>query len=674
MSFQIRQTAVVMVPLLGLNFVFEIFERIQVLQEYLTLYPELVIVAFVPMMALVYTLIPVLARFLWTVESFPKGHLRGRFEMLCKKNGVKIRDILLWRTGRASIINAAALGLFGRLRYVIITDGLLQHLSDSEVEAVFGHELGHAKHHHIATYAAFLIVISFLTTVIMNFAGTGNTIIDSILQLVLTFGIFIGLVFGFISRRFERQADMFGCKVVGDTMTFVNALEKVALYSGNVRNLRSWMHSSIEKRVRFLVAAMHYPEIGRRFQANVRMLAGGIIAAFALCLLGTAANFFLNPYESRILKEARFYQRVLAETQNSDERTQLQLLIAGEYEKAGMYKIAASYYDAAFRNEAVVENMLRQRKDDKAVAADLRDTARLFLKEGFPDTALPMVAMALRFERENPEYAPLTGDLAQAYLARINELVAAGARDRSYLDVSEAAPEKNDRLLQMAAAHALGAFNLAVSAAPADPARREMLARAYLLTGDYADAASLYRSVAENSPSPETLIWRGVAAGFAGDMNTAQEMLFVRAAGAPDRGLLEEARRRVALAFSFSAGPAELRSRFAAWGYMDPASPRFAHFYAAESLCAAGLDEAAVSAYLAAIGAFPENPYYRYRLGEVYLAKGNARGAAAQFERAALMHFWKNPMRKDFLQQAAAALRLAGETRRASSFELLGAR
>jgi len=674
LSFQIRQAAVIVVPLLALNFVFEAFERFQMIQEYITLYPELMIASFVPMMAAVYTLIPILARFLWTVETFPKGYLRGRLEVLCKKSGVRIRDILLWHTGRASIINAAVLGLFGRFRYVIITDGLLRHLSDSEVEAVFGHELGHAKHHHIAIYASFLILISYMTMFIMMFAGTGNGIVDSITQLVLTFGIFIGLVFGFISRRFERQADMFGCKVVGDTMVFVNALEKVALHSGNVRSLRSWMHSSVEKRVKFLINSMYYPAIGEQFQMRARLMATGIISVFVVCILWACANFFINPYDSRLVAQAELYKRFLAKASAGEEKVSLQLEIAGEYEKAGRYSAAANYYDAAFRDEHAVESILRRRNDDKASAKDLRDTGRLFLKEGFPDTAAPMAAMAVRFDRENSENAALTRDLAKTYLDRIDKLVAEGARERSLLDISESMPIKTDRLLQMETDRALPVFDLAASVAPEDVEQRERLARAYLMAGRYAQAADIYKTMIERPPSQETIIWCGVAAGFAGDIGTAQDMLFTRADDVSDRALLEEARRRVALAYSFSAAPEALRQRFATWGYLDPNSARFAHFYSAESLYLRDETDAATTEYSAAIGAFPENPYYRFRLGEVYLAQGKKREAAAQFERAALMRPWRNPLRKDYLKQAAAAMGLTGKSRGTAFSEMLRTR
>jgi len=667
LSFQVRQVLVIIVPLLGLNFVIELLGTYQCIVEYLELYPELMIVGFIPMMAVVYTLIPMLARFLWTVETFPKGYLRNRMEYLCKKHGVKIRDILLWHTGRASIINAAVLGLFGPLRYVIVTDGLLQRLSDREVEAVFGHELGHAKHHHIAIYAAFLIAISFATMIIMTPLSTGNGLIDGIMQIIITFGVFIGLVFGFISRRFERQADLFGCRVVGDTMTFVNALEKVALYSGNVRNLRSWMHSSIDKRVRFLVNAMHHPEVAADFQRKAKGLALAVVGAFALCLVFVGARFFAKPKRVRLVEQARYYESFLPRVRDKREKLGLNLRLAGLYERAGRYGKAARYYDAFFSDEEQAFALLRSSDDERnsQTAQDLRDTGRLFLREGYTDTAAPMIRTAVRFEPRNPRNVGLARDLAKAYFGKLEALLAQGARERSEVDVSNVGPSRLDRLLEREANRLLPTVRFAWSLAHGDAELTEMLGRTYLMTGGYLDAAYILKPLAASKPSPETLVRYGVALGFAGYVQEAQDALFDGFRGMPPddekREMVEEARRRVALHYSFTARPADMLRRFETWGRLDANSGRFAHFATAGTLYAAGDVETAASFYRAAAGAFPENAYYHYRLGEIYLAEGRYAEACEQLERAALMR----PARSDYLAGAARAFRIKGDARRA---------
>ena len=47
-------------------------------------------------------------------------------------------------------------GLIPAVRYVIFTDRILEEMPPDELDAVFGHEVGHAKHGHIWYYAGFL--------------------------------------------------------------------------------------------------------------------------------------------------------------------------------------------------------------------------------------------------------------------------------------------------------------------------------------------------------------------------------------------------------------------------------------------------------------------------------------------------------------------------------------
>ena len=52
--------------------------------------------------------------------------------------------------------NAMIVGLVPWLRYVIFTDRLLEEFSEDEIEAVFGHEIGHVRHQHMPYYLGFL--------------------------------------------------------------------------------------------------------------------------------------------------------------------------------------------------------------------------------------------------------------------------------------------------------------------------------------------------------------------------------------------------------------------------------------------------------------------------------------------------------------------------------------
>ena len=106
------------------------------------------LLAFVPPMVLLFGLFPVLLRYVWQTRPLEPGPLRNRLEAAAARHGFRMREILVWQTN-SMVVNAAVAGFLPRLRYVFLTDGLLEWLTDEEIEAVFGHELGHVRHHHL---------------------------------------------------------------------------------------------------------------------------------------------------------------------------------------------------------------------------------------------------------------------------------------------------------------------------------------------------------------------------------------------------------------------------------------------------------------------------------------------------------------------------------------------
>jgi STE24 endopeptidase len=125
---------------------------------------------------------------------------------------------------------------------------------------------------------------------------------------------YIFIVFGFISRRCERQADIFGCRTVscgqlycgnheGDVdlapcgrglcptgiRTFIRALEKVADVNGISRDrpglLQSWQHSTIARRVAFLQQMIADPTIEPVFQRRVALVKWGLFLVLGVLLV-----------------------------------------------------------------------------------------------------------------------------------------------------------------------------------------------------------------------------------------------------------------------------------------------------------------------------------------------------------------------------------------------------
>src|SRR5581483_9722513 len=99
------------------------------------------------------------------LKPLPAGPLRSRLEGTARRLGFRCNDILVWGT-HGGVANAMVAGVVPWLRYVILTDRLMTELTPDEIEAVFGHEMGHAKHHHMLLYLGFLAVSVMLLGVI----------------------------------------------------------------------------------------------------------------------------------------------------------------------------------------------------------------------------------------------------------------------------------------------------------------------------------------------------------------------------------------------------------------------------------------------------------------------------------------------------------------------------
>ncbi len=274
---------------------------------------------------------PAFVRLTWPTRSLPPGPLRDRLERLARRLRFRYTDILIWETG-GGFVNAGVTGAVPFYRYVLLTDTLVEGLDEREVEAVFGHEVGHIAHRHLAYFGFFFVgslgVMALVGKLIDQLTLSG--ILDSLLlgtqssQIVLAvqstsvlgfLALYFLLVFGFVSRRFERQADVYGCHAVScgrlncpphldingsldvvevlhtgvcpvGIRIFANALANVALLNGMEPKARSWRHGSISRRIAFLEGLEGRPDRERRFQQSIHglrlIVAAGLVAAFII--------------------------------------------------------------------------------------------------------------------------------------------------------------------------------------------------------------------------------------------------------------------------------------------------------------------------------------------------------------------------------------------------------
>ncbi|MGD0540194.1 MAG: M48 family metalloprotease [Tepidisphaeraceae bacterium] len=256
----------------------------------------------------------ILRRVLHT-ESMPDCPLRRKLKKIARQHRVGFRDVLLWKT-ESQMGNAAVMGFVPRFRYVLLSDLLLETMQDEQIEAIFAHELGHVMHRHL------FWLVAAMAAMFLAVAGPGQMIANALqplqsrawlgdsVQTALSLGAAIGLfalVFGYVSRKFERQADVFAARTIQNVLDaaaepvpaspsamqptpanpdvlrsvlantavldepgitlaapprsyvgrqgatiFCSALERVAVVNNIPIAARSWCHGSIAKRMRFL--------------------------------------------------------------------------------------------------------------------------------------------------------------------------------------------------------------------------------------------------------------------------------------------------------------------------------------------------------------------------------------------------------------------------------------
>ncbi|MBI5368181.1 MAG: M48 family metalloprotease [Planctomycetes bacterium] len=258
----------------------------------LAVYPALATALFPLGMLAMYAASPFLLGMVLSTSTLPAGALRARLAALAVRADFRYRDIRIWHTQGGQLSNALVVGLWGRLRYVLLTDALLEQLTPEEIEGVFGHEMGHARHHHLPVFFLFLIGGMFLYGALAGLAASIWPELGQEAAQVLLLGAWFGggaWLFGHLSRRFERQADLFGARVVGEPGRFARALLKVADQNGIPRGVGSWRYYSIDRRVHEVYVASVDP----RTEAGFRRELSRVLACVGVIVtLGVAAAVY----------------------------------------------------------------------------------------------------------------------------------------------------------------------------------------------------------------------------------------------------------------------------------------------------------------------------------------------------------------------------------------------
>ena len=77
----------------------------------------------------VFLLMPAMIVRIWKTGPLPPGPLRDRLEDISRRLKLRYRHILVWRSG-GMVANAGVMGIVGPLRYVLLSDALLEQMPE----------------------------------------------------------------------------------------------------------------------------------------------------------------------------------------------------------------------------------------------------------------------------------------------------------------------------------------------------------------------------------------------------------------------------------------------------------------------------------------------------------------------------------------------------------------
>jgi len=198
--------------------------------------------------------------------------LKSKIEKLATGQRLNIKAIYqMDATRRTRHTNAYFTGL-GKVKRIVLFDSLIESHGPDEIMAVLAHEIGHLKKNHIKIQLVLISIISLLLFYLASklltfdpmyasfgFAGmppyAGLFLLGVLWEPVAFFLSPVGMA---ISRKFERQADVFSSEILNTPKPLTTALKRLA--KDNLANLRphpiyvwfNYSHPPLLERIKYL--------------------------------------------------------------------------------------------------------------------------------------------------------------------------------------------------------------------------------------------------------------------------------------------------------------------------------------------------------------------------------------------------------------------------------------
>jgi STE24 endopeptidase len=194
--------------------------------------------------------------------------LAERLEQRARQAGARVRGVYRMNlSSKTTAANAALMGL-GNTRRIVLGDTLLDHYTAAEIDVVFAHELGHHVHRDVPR----LIVGQSIVTLIglylcgqvlswsvgaFGYQSIADPATMAVLALTLgAFGMLSSPLTNYLSRRWEREADLYALQTTDDPQAFQSAMIRLANQNLAEYDPPAWVetifydHPAIIRRVR----------------------------------------------------------------------------------------------------------------------------------------------------------------------------------------------------------------------------------------------------------------------------------------------------------------------------------------------------------------------------------------------------------------------------------------
>lgn len=224
----------------------------------------------------------------WRCCDMPESELKARLDALCTKLNFKHGGLKVWSVMRDTY-TAAIIGTVAKYRYIMFTEKIIENFQPKWIEAILAHEIGHNKYRHLIYYPFITAGMVFSTLLLTNYlldptytffvtmdaqypgfywAESYHFVLYGLFALIL--GIAFRLFFGFFSRLFERQADLYIFEAGIDAGSMIDALNQIGNKSGYNHDKPNWHHYSIRERMNFLSRASTDPALIASHHNKVR--------------------------------------------------------------------------------------------------------------------------------------------------------------------------------------------------------------------------------------------------------------------------------------------------------------------------------------------------------------------------------------------------------------------